>query len=104
MSNEELFDRVPPEGANAELNDGELLGGVLDFEVPNVVAVKLEGLSPGGAGNPGHFQVDGNEVGGPDEDAQIFKRRVEVGSCDILESEGRSAKSAGEEGGAGVRR
>lgn len=103
MSNEEVLDRVPSEGANAELNDGELLGGVLDFEVANVVAVKVEGLSPGGAGNSGHFQVDGNEVGGLDEAAQILERRFEVGACNILESEGRRAKSAGEGGEPRVR-
>lgn len=42
MSDEGLLVRIPPEGTNAELNDGELLGGVLNFQVANIIPVVIE--------------------------------------------------------------
>lgn len=55
--------RVPTERTNAELNNGELLGGVLNFEVTNIISVEVEGISPRSAGYSGHFQIDGDEIG-----------------------------------------
>lgn len=62
VSDEGELGRVPAKRTDAELNDGELLGGVLNLEVADVGAIELEGLAPGGAGDAAHLQVDGDEV------------------------------------------
>ena len=80
MSNEGFSLRVPTEGGNAELNDGELFGGIFDLEVPNIGAVELEGFPPGGCGNAGHLQIDGYEIGGADVSSELGERGFEVGS------------------------
>lgn len=54
---------VPAEGTNAELKNGEFVGGVFDFEVANIEAVEVEGFSPGGAGDAGHLKVNRHEIG-----------------------------------------
>lgn len=66
MSNEGSLGRVPAKGANAELKHGELLRRVLDLEVADVGAVELQGVPPRRAGDSGHLEVDGHEVGGGD--------------------------------------
>ena len=63
--------RVPAEGTNSELNDGELLSGVLDFEIKDVGAVRIERLPPRRARQAGHLQVDGYEVGSSDMALQL---------------------------------
>lgn len=78
MTDEGLLEWVPAKGADTELNDGELLGGIFDFEVANVESIKLEGVAPRRAGDAGHFEVDGNEIGGLDVVAERAERRVEV--------------------------
>lgn len=66
MSDEGLLEWVPMKGANTELNDGKLLSRIFDFEVPNIEAVKLEGITPRRAGDARHFEVDGYEIGSSD--------------------------------------
>lgn len=66
MRDKGVVDWVPSEGANTELNDGELLSGVFDFEVTDVITVEIEGFAPGRAGDAGHFEVDCDEIGGAD--------------------------------------
>lgn len=69
---------IPTEGANAELKDGELGGGVSDFEVAHVGAVKLEGFAPGSAGDAAHLEVDGHEVRRSDVVTELRQRWFEV--------------------------
>lgn len=71
ISDEGLFGRVPSEGADAELNDGELLSRVLDLEVTHIRAVELERIAPRRAGHAGHLEVDGHEVRGSDMATQL---------------------------------
>lgn len=78
---------IPAERTNAELNNGELLGRVFDFEITNVESVELERLSPRSAGDSGHLQVDGDEVGVSNVAPEIGQSGFEVGFCDILKSE-----------------
>lgn len=61
------------------MNDGEPGGGVSDLEVADVGAIELEGLAPGGAGDAGHLEVDGDEVRGADVAPEIHQRGFEVG-------------------------
>lgn len=69
---------VPSEGTDAELDDGEFLGGVFNFEIPDIEAVKLEGLPPGRAGYARHLQVDCHEVRGTHVRPKIRQRGLEV--------------------------
>lgn len=71
ISNEQLLRGIPAEGADTELDDGELLCRILDLEVANIGAVKLEGLSPRGTGDSSHFKVNGDEVRGSDMVAEL---------------------------------
>ena len=80
---------VPAEGTDAELNDSELLGGVFDFEIPNIEPVELERLPPRSAGDSGHLQVDRNEVGISDKASKVVESCFEVGFRDFLLGEGR---------------
>ena len=66
MSDESELKGVPAKRAYTKLNDGEFLGGVLDFEVTNIIAIEFEGFSPWGAGDTRHFEVDRHEIGSPD--------------------------------------
>lgn len=88
MSNKGVGGRVPAEGADAELQDGELLGGVLDLQVAHVGAVELQGLAPGRAGHAAHLQVDGHEVRRPHVPPQLAKRRLEVRLRHVLQRKG----------------
>lgn len=63
MSYERILEGVPAKWANTKLNDGEFLGGILNFEVPNIVPIELERLAPRRARNSGHFQINGNKIG-----------------------------------------
>lgn len=85
MSYEGVGGRIPAEGADAELQDGELLGGVLDLEVAHVGAVELQGLAPGRAGDAAHLQVDGHEVRRPQVLLQLSQRRLEVRLRHVLQ-------------------
>ena len=71
MSDEGLLRAVPSERTDAELDDGELFGGVFGLEVANVEAVALQGLSPRGAGDAGHLEVDRHEVRVSDEASEV---------------------------------
>lgn len=84
VSNEGLLERVPTERTYTELNDGEFLSGILNLKVTYVEPVKLEGISPGSAGDAGHFKVDGDEIGGSDMVAERVKSEVEVRFCHVL--------------------
>ena len=90
MSNEGLSVRLPSKRANAELDSGEFLSGVFNFEVLNIKAVELEGLSPGSAGDAGHFQIDGDKVGVFNVEPEVVERGLKVGFCNIFNSECRS--------------
>lgn len=83
-----MVGRIPAERADAELDDGELLGGVLDLEVVHIGAVELKGLAPRCAGNACHLQVDGHEVGGSHKASQLDQGRLEVRLRHMLEREG----------------
>lgn len=85
MGNKGVTMRVPSKGANAELNDGEFVGGILNLQILDIGSVESEGLSPGSAGHPRHLQVDCNEVGFPDVAAQLGQRRLEVRLSHILQ-------------------
>lgn len=65
MSDKGLFMRIPPERTNTELNNGEFLSGVLNFEVTNIIPVEFERFSPRSTGDSGHFQINGDEIGVP---------------------------------------
>lgn len=78
MRNEGVVGGIPTEGANAELNDGELGGGVSDLQVPHVGAVELKQLAPRSARHAGHLEVDGHEVRTPDVVPELRQRRFEV--------------------------
>lgn len=78
MRNEGVVGGIPTEGANAELNDGELGGGVTDLQVPHVGAVERQGLAPRSARHAGHLEVDGHEVRRPDMAPELRQRRFEV--------------------------
>lgn len=78
MRNEGVVGGIPTEGANAELNDGELGGGVTDLQVPHVGAVERQGLAPRSARHAGHLEVDGHEVRTPDVVPELRQRRFEV--------------------------
>lgn len=78
MRNEGVVGGIPTEGANAELNDGELGGGVSDLQVPHVGAVELQQLAPRSARHAGHLEVDGHEVRTPDVVPELRQRRFEV--------------------------
>lgn len=88
MSDEGVGGRVPAEGADAELQDGKFLGGVLDLEVAHVGAVELQGLAPRRAGNAAHLQVDGHEVRRPHVQPQFAQRRLEVRPRHVLQRKG----------------
>lgn len=90
---------IPTEGTNAELNDGELGGGVSDFEVAHVGAVELEGLAPRSARHASHLEVDGDEVRRPHEPTELRQRRFEVRRGDGLQRKRRSAFCGGGGGG-----
>lgn len=96
---------VPSEGANAELNDGEFLGGVFDLQIQDIGAVKLERLAPGRAGDPRHLQVYGDEVGFSHVPPQLSQRGLEIRLRHILErhvgSRRRGAEGTGGLGGSG---
>lgn len=69
---------IPAERTDAELNDGELLGGIFGLEVPNIESVEFEGLAPWSAGDAGHLKIDGDEIGSADMAFQLGKCRLEV--------------------------
>lgn len=87
MSYERILRRVPTEGTDAKLNNGELLRGVFNFEIPNVESVELERFSPRGAGDSGHLQINRHEVGVSDVAPELGQSRFEVGFGDILNGE-----------------
>lgn len=97
---------VPSEGANAELNDGEFLGGVFDLQILDIGAVKLERLAPGRAGDPRHLQVYGDEVGFPHVAPQLSQRGLEIRLGHILQrhvgSRRQGAEGTGGRGGSGM--
>lgn len=64
--------RIPTEGADTELNDGELLSGVLNLEVPHIGAVELKAFTPRGARHSGHLKVDRHEVSLPNPRSQVL--------------------------------
>lgn len=78
MGNEGGLDGVPAEGADAELQHGEALGGVAELEVPDVGAVELEGVPPRGAGDAAHLQVDPHERGVAHPRPQLLQRLRQV--------------------------
>lgn len=92
MSDEAELLRIPAEGTHAELDDGELLGRILDLQVPDVVAVELERLPPRGARDPGHLEVDRHEVRRRDMVPQGLERGLEVGPGHVLERESRGRR------------
>lgn len=87
MSNEGLLMGIPAEGADAQLNDGEFVSGVFNFEILNIKAVELQGLPPGGAGDAGHFQVDGDKVGVSDVTPEVDERGLEIRFRNIFNGE-----------------
>ena len=78
MSQEGGDVRVPSERANAKLNNSELVSGVFEFEIANIEPVELESLSPGGAGDSGHFEINCHEIGGTDVLPEVQESGVEV--------------------------
>lgn len=87
MSNKRSLRRIPPEGANPNLNDGELFGRIFDLQVSDVSTVELERISPWRAGDSGHLEIDSNEVALPDSGSDIGERGVEVGLGHLLHSD-----------------
>lgn len=89
VSDETELLRIPAEGTHAELDYGELLGRVLDLQVPDIVAVELERLPPRGARDSGHLEVDRHVIRRPDMFPQGLERGLEVGLGHVLEGESR---------------
>ena len=96
-----MVGRFPSEGTDAELDDGELVRGVPDLQVPYIGPVELERLPPRGAGDAGHLEVDGHEVGGTDMVPELRQRGFEVGGGHRLQWERRSRLRGGGGGSGG---
>lgn len=88
---------VPSEGANAELNDGEFLGGIFNLQVLDIGPVKVEGVSPRRTGDPRHLQVYWDEVGFPHMPPQLSQRGLEIRLHHILQRH-LGTRRRGEEG------
>lgn len=75
---------VPEEGADAELEDGEVGGGVAELEEAHVGAVTLEGFAPRRAGDAAHLGVHGDELRVAYKRGEALQGGGEVHAADLL--------------------